>query len=116
MARKLLLAQGIFYLLTGIWPLLHIESFVLVTGPKTDIWLVKMVGLLSTAIALSILSQLAQKQRPLLLSISTAISFFAIDLYYTISGTISKIYLADAAVELIFIIIALFASGRKLKA
>jgi len=116
MTRKLLLSQGIFYLLTGIWPMLHIESFVLVTGPKTDIWLVKMVGLLSIAIALSILSQSTQRQQSLLLSISTAISFFTIDLYYTISGTISKIYLADASVELIFIIIALFVSGRKLKA
>lgn len=29
--------QGTFYLATGIWPLVHIESFVAVTGPKTDL-------------------------------------------------------------------------------
>ncbi|VTR52312.1 Uncharacterised protein [Sphingobacterium thalpophilum] len=45
--------QGIYYCLTGIWPVIHISSFMAVTGPKTDLWLVKMVGLLSLAIGLS---------------------------------------------------------------
>jgi 8-oxo-dGTP pyrophosphatase MutT (NUDIX family) len=39
-----------FYLLTGIWPLLHIQSFQSVTGPKTDLWLVKTAGVLITVI------------------------------------------------------------------
>ena len=54
--RLLLRLQGIFYLLTGIWPVLHIESFMAVTGPKTDIWLVKTVGLLKTACSLGMLT------------------------------------------------------------
>jgi hypothetical protein len=113
MIRKLLLSQGIFYLLTGIWPVIHIDSFMWVTGPKTDIWLVKMVGLLSTTISLSILWQLTQKHRSILLSIGTAISFFVIDVYYVMAGTISNIYLVDAVIELIFISVALFASSRE---
>lgn len=102
----LLRFQGIFYLFTGMWPIIHIDSFTWVTGPKTDIWLVKMIGLLSTAISLSILSAPADKKKALILSISTAASFLIIDVYYTICGTISKIYLADAAIELIFIVLA----------
>ena len=31
------LVQGIFYFLTGIWPLLSMETFLKVTGPKTDL-------------------------------------------------------------------------------
>jgi hypothetical protein len=31
------LAHGGFYLLTGVWPLVHMPSFLAVTGPKTDL-------------------------------------------------------------------------------
>ena len=115
MIKKLLLIQGIFYLTTGIWPVLHIDSFMWVTGSKTDIWLVKMVGLLSITISISMFSQLKQNQQPILLSISSAISFLAIDVYYVINGTISRVYLADAAIELIFLTTAGFSSVRRIK-
>ena len=42
--------QGIYYAVAGIWPILHIDSFMMVTGPKTDIWLVHTVGLLLVAV------------------------------------------------------------------
>src|SRR5437879_6174180 len=34
------LAQGLYFLLTGLWQLLSISSFQAVTGPKHDLWLV----------------------------------------------------------------------------
>lgn len=40
------LGQGLFYLTSGIWPLIDMPSFEAVTGRKTDKWLVKTVGLL----------------------------------------------------------------------
>lgn len=40
------LLQGLYYSISGIWPLLSIDTFMAVTGPKTDIWLVKTVGVL----------------------------------------------------------------------
>ncbi len=46
----LALLQGVFYVLTGIWPLLSIRTFERVTGPKVDRWLVKTVGVLVTVI------------------------------------------------------------------
>jgi hypothetical protein len=48
--QRLLGFQAAYYCLTGIWPLLHLASFEAVTGPKTDDWLVKMVGLLAAVI------------------------------------------------------------------
>src|SRR5437763_430768 len=42
--------QGLYYLVTGLWPLLSIGTFQLVTGPKRDLWLVKTAGLLITVI------------------------------------------------------------------
>src|SRR5438270_11614006 len=42
----LYLVQGVYYLLTGVWPLVSIDTFQMVTGPKTDLWLVQTVGAL----------------------------------------------------------------------
>mgnify|MGYP003293179536 CR=1 FL=1 len=50
LARATLLAQGGFYVLSGVWPLVSMRTFELVTGPKTDDWLVRMVGLLAAVI------------------------------------------------------------------
>jgi len=35
--------QGLYWLVTGLWGLIDVHSFMKVTGPKTDIWLVKTV-------------------------------------------------------------------------
>ena len=37
-------AQAVYYILTGVWPLVHIRSFMAVTGPKTDLWLARTTG------------------------------------------------------------------------
>ena len=43
---------SIYFMLTGIWPVVHMPSFIAVTGPKTDLWLVRTVGLLIAGIGL----------------------------------------------------------------
>jgi hypothetical protein len=95
--------QGIYYVLAGIWPVFDIHSFMLVTGPKTDIWLVKTVGLLSFSIGLSLLFLKKYRIPPVLNGLS-AMSFLLIDVYYASIDRISNIYLADAVLELIFIV------------
>jgi ABC-type Co2+ transport system permease subunit len=106
--NKLLFIQGLFYLLTGLWPLIHIQSFMAVTGPKTDVWLVKMVSMLTLSIALVLFSQRQQKSASPLLSMCSALSFLIIDLSYSLNGTISRIYLADAVVEALFVCTGLY--------
>jgi hypothetical protein len=99
---KLAVIQGVFYLATGIWPLLEIVSFQLVTGPKTDLWLVRTVGVLVAVIG-AVLLLAARSQRVtdeiLLLAVGSALGLAAIDVTYAVSGRISAVYLADAAVE-----------------
>jgi hypothetical protein len=95
-------AQGIYYAATGIWALVDITSFQLVTGPKTDLWLVKTVGVLVTVIGVVLL--LAARSRRVtaeivLLAVGSALGLAAIDLIYALGGTISRIYLLDAAAE-----------------
>ena len=99
------LLQGIFYVFTGVWPLIHLDSFVGVTGPKTDIWLVKTVGVLVLAIGVALISARKNPQLPIvLLAINSALGLAAIDIVYVFDGTISWIYLTDAIIEILLVI------------
>ena len=83
------------------------RSFEAITGPKTDRWLVRMVGLLAGAIGASIAAGVAEEEissETRVLAICSAASFALVDVVYAWKGRISKIYLADAAVELAFIV------------
>jgi len=99
---KLLWVQGLYFLVTGVWPLVDIDSFQIVTGPKTDLWLVRTVGVLIAVIALSLISAaLAQRvnREVFILGVGSAIALAAIDIIYVSLEVIAKIYLADAVVE-----------------
>ncbi|MDX2152697.1 MAG: hypothetical protein SFV54_18290 [Bryobacteraceae bacterium] len=54
--RALAGLQGTVYVLTGLWPLVHMPSFLAVTGPKTDLWLVNTVGWVVTVIGAVLLT------------------------------------------------------------
>jgi uncharacterized membrane protein SirB2 len=95
--------QGTYFLLTGVWPLLHMRSFEAVTGPKRDRWLVKMVGLLAASIGVTLLAgarRRAPSRETRVLAMTSAVSFAAIDVWYALRGRIAPVYLADAVVEL----------------
>lgn len=107
MQRVLATSQGLFYLVTGIWPLAHIDSFVAVTGPKQDIWLVQTVGALVIAIALALL--VAASTRTFTAAIrslgaASAAAFLLVDVTFYLHGVIAAVYLVDAAVELALLV------------
>ncbi|MBI3964847.1 MAG: hypothetical protein HY329_04345 [Chloroflexi bacterium] len=98
--------QAAYYLVTGIWSLVDVCSFQKVTGPKTDIWLVRTVGVLVSVIG-GVLAYGGSK-RPhsvevAALGVGSAASLAAINAVYTAKGTISPIYLLDAAAEIALI-------------
>lgn len=102
LASALAVGQGAFYLATGVWPLLHDRSFQKVTGPKTDVWLVKMVGSLVAVIGGAMLGAGLRRRVPAELRIiaaGSAAALAAIDVIYASRGRISPIYLADAVAE-----------------
>jgi len=103
MTDYLLLAQGIYYLLTGIWPLVSIGSFQKVTGPKTDLWLVKMVAALIVVIGSVLIAagwRGHSSEEVVILAIGSAIAFLIVDVFYALRGVIAQIYLGDAIAEL----------------
>jgi hypothetical protein len=96
-------AQGIFYVVTGIWPILSMRTFECVTGPKTDRWLVKTAGALIAVIGGTLVlgarrGVIAPELR--FLGGASAASLAVVDLVYALRGRISKVYLLDAAVEI----------------
>jgi hypothetical protein len=98
--------QSAYFLLTGIWPIVHMRSFLKITGPKHDLWLVKAVGLLIAVIGV-VLAVAAWRHaislEIMLLAVSSAAGLMAVDIVYVVKGVIAKIYLADAVAEAILI-------------
>src|SRR5436853_1697295 len=107
----LLWVQGVYYFVTGVWPLASVETFQMITGRKTDHlvtgresdhWLVMTVGVLITAIALTLLVAAWRRRNPLevaVLAVASAIGLTVIDVVYVARQAILPIYLADAAAE-----------------
>ena len=108
--RLVLTVQAVYYLITGIWPILHMASFEAVSGPKTDDWLVRMVALLVVVIGATLWVAVRRRtwsREIRVLAIGSALAFAAIDIRYALGGRISPIYLADAGVELAIVALLL---------
>ena len=101
--RWFLAGQAVYFLGTGVWPFVHQRSFEAVTGPKTDFWLVKTVGLLvSVAGAVLLMASLRSRITPevALMGMGSSAALAAVDMAYVAKGRNSRVYLADAAAEL----------------
>ena len=101
-ASYLSIVQALYYIVTGLWALVSIRSFQRVTGPKTDTWLVKTVGVLVTVIGSVLgISGLRQRISPetSVLAIGSAAGLTGIDVIYSARGRISRVYLLDALAE-----------------
>ena len=108
--------QGWFYLLTGLWAIVDLDSFQRVTGPKTDLWLVKTVGVLVVVIGATLLAAARERRygAPIvLLAVGSALGLAGIDLVYALGGRISRIYLLDAAAEIGLAVLWAVARGRR---
>jgi hypothetical protein len=101
--RTLAIGHGLFYVASGLWPVFHMKSFEQVTGPKTDHWLVKTVGLLIAVTGGTLLQAGLKKEVPpeaTAVGAGHASVLGAISGWYGARGRISRIYLLDSAVEL----------------
>lgn len=98
--------QAAYMLVTAVWPIVHIESFIAVTGPKTDVWLVKTVAALLLPMSAALFYQLCLpfNRTAVVIGAGSAAAFMIIDFYYALRDTISDVYLADGIVQLLFLI------------
>ncbi|HEX7879700.1 MAG TPA: hypothetical protein VF720_09840 [Candidatus Eisenbacteria bacterium] len=112
MTATMAMAQGLYFTLTAVWPLVHLRSFLLVTGPKTDLWLVRTVGALLAVIGITLLL-LARvpeghpsgvRTATAALGAGSAAALLLIDIIYVTRRVIRPIYLADAVAEFLLIV------------
>ncbi len=100
----LLWGQGAYFALTGLWPVLHYASFEKITGPKTDVWLVKTVGALVTVVAAILLRAAWYNDvhpDTVVAGMGAAFVLLMVDIIYVSKKVIRPVYLADALIELI---------------
>jgi len=100
--RRVAVLQGAYFVLTGLWPLLGVNSFQAVTGSKTDQWLVYAVGGLVTVIGTTLLVAAANRRLTpeiAVLGIGSAVVLAGVDVIFVMRGMISWVYLLDAAVQ-----------------
>jgi hypothetical protein len=100
------MGQGAFFLATGVWPLISMRTFEKMTGPKTDDWLVKTVGVSVGVTGATLMTGALRghvKPELFVLGAGSAFALGAVDVAYVAKGTISPIYLADAAAESAFV-------------
>jgi hypothetical protein len=99
-------AQASQYIGAGLWPLISMGTFQAVTGPKVDRWLVRTVGIL-VAVNGCVIGLAAMRRRLtpeiVLLAAGSAAGLGAIDVWYALRGRISKVYLADAIIQGLFL-------------
>ncbi len=102
--RALAGAQAAYYVVTGVWPLVHMRSFEAVTGKKREPWLVQTVGVLVTSIGAS-LGMAARRRHATAetrtLGATSAAALAGIGIWHRYRTGLRRIYLADAALELL---------------
>jgi hypothetical protein len=117
LAVALCWAQGLYFLATGAWPLVSVETFQRVTGQKSDHliadppteadhWMLNTISTLIIVISVVILTAAWRRRISFdvsLLGVMSAAALAIIDVVYVARGTILPIYLADAAVEVVII-------------
>jgi hypothetical protein len=108
-SRKVRVAflEGSYFLATGVWPLVSRRTFERVTGPKVDFWLARTVGVLVGSVGAALLIGGRRRRVDVeleFLGATSAVGLATIDVIFSARGTISKIYLFDAAIEGAFVV------------
>ncbi len=116
MKRAICMMQCVYFLATELCPLIHVMSFQAVTGRKTDNWtavesdhwLLNTVSVLILAIGLTLLTAAARAHIPIeiaVLAVASAVGLIAIDVIYVSRSVIFPVYLIDAALEIILVLL-----------
>ena len=109
-------AQGVFYFLSGAWPLVHPGSFQLVTGPKLELWLAQTVGVLLVVSGAALL--LAGRARRVtreiaFLGAGQAAALASVDLWCVLEPRTTRAYWLDAVAELALVAAWLILAARR---
>src|SRR5579884_2818026 len=100
--------QGGYRVVTGLWPIISMSTFELISGRKVDKWLVKTAGALIAVIGFVLYRSAEQPSDSTVvreLGLGTALCLAAVDVIYVYKRRISPVYLFDAFSELAFAVL-----------
>jgi hypothetical protein len=95
------LAQGLYYLLIGLWPFVNAASYQRFTG-HGDLSLVEVIGVLQLVVGGALCLAAYRRQgspEVLFLAFGSALGLTAVDIHLVVAG-LSFVYLLDAALQL----------------
>lgn len=102
MRRTIAAAQSFFYVTSGVWPLVSLRTFELVTGRKREKWLVQTMGAFIAAVGVA-LGVAARKRRvapeAVVLGAASAATLAVCDVVFVKKADLRRVYLLDAIVE-----------------
>jgi hypothetical protein len=103
------LVQGIYLLAAALWPLLHLDSFLSVTGIESDSWLLRISGVYVLSVSVCLLTGyfLSKYSWPAtIMAVITAFGTLYMDVYYYYlrDQLPLTVYFFDFVVQLIFVI------------
>ncbi|HEX5597899.1 MAG TPA: hypothetical protein VFX61_18080 [Micromonosporaceae bacterium] len=93
--------QGGYYLVTGVWPLLHFRSFTAASGPKPDRFQTQVAGALFAAVGLALLGGERGTRGSRLLSGGVAAAALAMESAYR--RYLPRVFALDAALQSMFL-------------
>lgn len=116
LVRFVVAAQAVYFIASGLWPVLHLSSFLEVTGRKVDLWLVQAFGLLVVAQGAALLyAYVARREfEALPFGLSSASMLAFVDLWFVARGDVGPVYLVDAAAEALLVAGWLLARSRRI--
>jgi hypothetical protein len=92
-------AQGVYFVASGVWPIISPGSFQRVTGPKSDMWLAQTVGGLVAIVGIVLTRPTPDRRTRRLLGVGSAAALGIADVVFALSGRIRRVYLVDALLE-----------------
>ena len=103
------LIQGVYLLIIALWPLLHLSSFLTITGIESDSWMLRTTGVYVLAVSFCLLLSyyLRKYSWPVtIMAIMTAVGCLYMDgyYYYRHDQLPLTVYIVDFVVQLAFVI------------
>src|SRR6185369_17024902 len=96
------LAQGIYYLLRGLWPLFRMGHLGASSATDTDIWLAQSGGVLTLVIGAILCLAAYRRQGSMevvFLAFGSALGLTVLELIFVFQTRISEVYLLDAVIQ-----------------
>lgn len=104
LSRYVARIHGTYFLVGGAWPLISLDTFEAVTGPKHDDWLVRSVALLLVVAGIILFTQPKRyiERSAVTLAIGTSFSLGCVAMISSAGGWISSVYFLDGTMHLLF--------------